>query len=168
MEAGSKVTTGSAHRAWPSPIVRVAGVTLEVDKFGRSVNEVADVLGCDWHTVNDAVLAYGAALIDHPDRFGEVWALGLDEVLFVREDPYHRQHFSTSIVDVGRGQLLDVVPGRRVPGRRGAEPKAWLQHKGRSGWVRSASPPWTSPARIGPCSTRWSPVPPRWPILSMS
>jgi transposase len=54
-----------------------------------------------------------------------VWALGLDEVLFVREGPYRRQHFSTSIVDVGRGQLLDVVPGRR-----GAEPKAWLQHQG--------------------------------------
>lgn len=100
-------------------------VTLEVGKFARSVNEVADVLGCDWHTVNDAVLAYGAALIDHPDRFGEVSALGLDEVLFVREGPYRRQHFSTSIVDVGRGQLLDVVPGRR-----GAEPKAWLEHQG--------------------------------------
>jgi transposase len=100
-------------------------VTLEVGKFGRSVNEVAEVLGCDWHTVNDAVLAYGAALVDHPDRFGDVWALGLDEVLFVREGPYRRQHFSTSIVDVGRGQLLDVVPGRS-----GAEPKAWLERQG--------------------------------------
>ena len=28
-------------------------------------------LGCDWHTVNDAVVAYGAALVDHPDRFGD-------------------------------------------------------------------------------------------------
>jgi transposase len=54
--------------------------TLEVGCFGRSVNEVAEVLGCDWHTVNDAVLAYGAALVDHPERFGEVAALGLDEV----------------------------------------------------------------------------------------
>jgi transposase len=34
--------------------------TLEVGRYGRSVNEVAEVLGCDWHTVNDAVLAYGA------------------------------------------------------------------------------------------------------------
>jgi hypothetical protein len=94
-------------------------VTLEVGKSGRSVNQVAEVLGCDWHTVNDAVLAYGTALVDHPDRFGDVWALGLDEVPFVREGPYRRQHFSTSIVDVGRGQLLDVVPDRS-----GAESKA--------------------------------------------
>jgi transposase len=100
-------------------------VTVEVGKFGRSVNEVAEVLGCDWHTVNDAVIAYGAALVDHPDRFGDVWALGLDEVLFVREGPYRRQHYSSSIVDVARGQLLDVVPGRR-----GAEPKAWLERQG--------------------------------------
>jgi hypothetical protein len=27
---------------------------------------VAEELGCDWHTVNDAVLAYGEALISHP------------------------------------------------------------------------------------------------------
>jgi transposase len=91
------------------------------------------VLGCDWHTVNDAVLAYGTALIDHPDRFGDVHALGLDEVLFVREGPYHHQHFSTSIVDVKRGQLLDVVPGRR-----GTEPKAWLEHQGAE-WLGAVS-----------------------------
>lgn len=99
--------------------------TLEVGRFGRSVNEVADVLGCDWHTVNDAVLSYGTALVDHPDRFGDVAALGLDEVLFVREGPYRRQAFSTSIVDVGCGQLLDIVPGRSA-----ARPIAWLLRQG--------------------------------------
>ena len=30
---------------------------------GRTVKEVAPELGCDWHTVNDAVTAYGAALL---------------------------------------------------------------------------------------------------------
>lgn len=104
-------------------------VTEQVGRCARSVNEVARELGCDWHTVNDAVIAYGEALVDHPDRFGEVEALGLDEVLFVREGPFHRQHFSTSIVDVGRGQLLDVVPGRS-----GAEPKGWLERRGPS-WL---------------------------------
>ena len=39
----------------------------------------------------------------------------------VRVGPYHRQHFSTQIVDVGAGQLLDIVPGRGS-----AEPMAWL------------------------------------------
>jgi len=79
------------------------------------------------------VLAYGTALIDHPDRFDVVHALGLDEVLLVREGPYHRHHFSTSIVDVGRGQLLDVVPGRR-----GTEPKAWLEQQGAE-WLGAVS-----------------------------
>jgi len=45
-------------------------VTEAVGRQGRTVNEVATTLGCDWHTVNDAVLAYGEALVDHPVRFG--------------------------------------------------------------------------------------------------
>ena len=104
-------------------------VTEQVGRCARSVNEVAVELGCDWHTVNDAVVAYGAALVDLPGRFGTVDALGLDEVLFVREGPYHLQYFSTQIVDVGRGQLLDVVPGRK-----GENPKAWLEAQGRE-WL---------------------------------
>lgn len=96
--------------------------TIQVGRHARSVNEVAGELGCDWHTVNDTVLAYGEALLDaDEERIGEVSALGLDEVLMVRIGPYHRQHFSTQIVDVGAGQLLDVVPGRGS-----AEPMAWL------------------------------------------
>jgi len=87
-------------------------ITEQVGRCARSVAEVARELGCDWHTVNDAVVAYGTALVDHPDRFGVVEALGLDEVLMVRRGPWHRQEFSTQLVDVGRGQLLDVVPGR--------------------------------------------------------
>jgi len=100
-------------------------VTLEVGKFGRSVNEVATTLGCDWHTVNEAVLSYGEALVEDPGRFGAVETLGLDEVLFYRDGPYRRQEFSTQIVDVGRGQLLDIVPGRGS-----AEPMAWLDDRG--------------------------------------
>ena len=43
-----------------------------------SVNKVAGELGCDWHTVNDAVIAYGTALVDDdPERYGLVRALGL-------------------------------------------------------------------------------------------
>jgi transposase len=76
--------------------------------------------------INDTVLAYGSALVDDdPDRFGTVSALGLDEVLFVRVGPYWHQHFSTSIVDVEAGQLLDVVPGRR-----GRGPTEWLEAQG--------------------------------------
>ena len=39
-------------------------VTAQVGRDGRSVAEVARELGCDWHTVMDAVSAYGSPLID--------------------------------------------------------------------------------------------------------
>lgn len=82
---------------------------------------MADDLACDWHTVNDAVIAYGTALVDDPDRLGEPDAVGLDETLYVREGDYRRQCWSTQIVDVGDGRLLDIVAGRdRV------EPCAWF------------------------------------------
>ena len=101
-------------------------ITEQVGRCARSVNEVAKELGCYWHTVNDAVVAYGESLVDHPDRFTSVEALGLDEVLMVRRGPWHRQEFSTQLVDVGRGQLLDVVPGRSS-----TEPMVWLAKKGK-------------------------------------
>ncbi|NCG25823.1 MAG: hypothetical protein GWP47_17030 [Actinobacteria bacterium] len=73
-------------------------------------------LGCDWHTINDTVLAYGTPLVEDPDRIGEVDALGLDETLFARLGRWRTQHWSTSIVDVRRGQLLDVILGRSSTG----------------------------------------------------
>ena len=103
-------------------------VTRAVGQAGRSVNEVARELGCDWHTVNDAVLAVGAALIDHPDRFSQVTALGLDETAFVKEAPYFKTNYVTSIVDVGAGQLLDIVEGRGGQGTTDwlrAQPEFW-------------------------------------------
>jgi transposase len=100
-------------------------VTLQVGKHGRTVKEVASDLGCDWHTVNDAVIAYGTALVDDEDRIGDVTALGLDETLFCREGPWRHQSWCTSIVDVQAGRLLDVVPGRNA-----TEPCAWLAARG--------------------------------------
>ena len=96
-------------------------VTLQVGRHGRSVSEVATDLGCGWHAVMDAVIAYGEELIDHPDRFAAVEALGLDETLRCRLGPWKAQQWSTQIVDVGRGQLLDVVEGRSA-----VEPTKWL------------------------------------------
>ncbi len=97
-------------------------VTEQVGRWGRTVNEVAVELGCDWHTVNDTVVAYGTALVDDDaDRIGTVTALGLDETLFVHDGPWRRQLWSTSIVDVRAGRLLDIVAGRSTAG-----PCAWL------------------------------------------
>ncbi|WP_298443644.1 hypothetical protein [Ferrimicrobium sp.] len=49
------------------------------------MSSVARELDCDWHTINDAVIAYGTPLVEDPNRFGKVRALGLDETLFYRE-----------------------------------------------------------------------------------
>ena len=100
-------------------------VTAQVGRCARSIAEVARDLGCDWHTVNDAVVRYGEALVDDPGRFGEVSALGLDEVLFVRRGRFHTKEFSTSIADVRNGQLLDIVPGRS-----GKAAAAWIDERG--------------------------------------
>jgi hypothetical protein len=101
--------------------------TLQVGREGRTVAEVARELGCDWHTVNDAVMAYGAAVLDaDAERIGEVSALGLDETLFCRRGRWRIQQWCTSIVDVtpGHTQLLDVVSGRSAAG-----PSAWLEDR---------------------------------------
>ena len=99
--------------------------TQAVGRECRSVSSVAKELGCDWHTINDAVIAYGGPMVDDPLRFGPVDALGLDEILFYREGKYHRQNWATTIVDVRNPTLLDVVPGRG-----GEHPKAWIKDQG--------------------------------------
>jgi hypothetical protein len=83
---------------------------------------VAADLGCGWHPVMDAVAAYGQALVDDPARFGDVSALGLDETLRCRLGEWRRQAWTTHIVDVEAGQLLDVVTGRTASG-----PIEWLE-----------------------------------------
>jgi transposase len=109
--AGQKMTTRA--RRW---------ATEQVGRYARSVSEVAKVLGTDWHTINDAVIGYGEALIDADvDRIGVVRALSLDETLFMREGKWRTQRWSTQLVDARSGQLLDVVPGRDA-----AAPAEWL------------------------------------------
>jgi transposase len=101
-------------------------VTEQVGRRARTVSELAKELGCDWHTVNDAVILYGEALLAaDTERIGAVSALGLDETLFVRRGQWHVQHWATSIVDVSRGQLLDMVPGRDS-----TKPCEWIAARG--------------------------------------
>jgi transposase len=107
--------------------------TRQVGQLGRSVNEIAEELGCDWHTVNDTVVAYGEALLDaDAERVGTVDALGLDETLFFRKGPRHLKQWSTSIVDAGgpgrAAKLIEVVPGRtatKVTSWLDAQPADW-------------------------------------------
>lgn len=101
----------------------------QVGRHGRTVAEVARTLGCDWHTVNDAVIGWGTALLAaDAARIGPVAALGLDETLFCRQGKWRTQVWCTSVVDVGSGQLLDVVEGRNAAAASewiDARPAAW-------------------------------------------
>ncbi len=104
--------------------------TEQVGRWGRSVSEVADALGTDWHTVNDAVVAYGEALVGaDTDRIGVVRVLSLDETLFMGEGRWRVQRWSTQIVDARSGQLLDVVDGRDA-----GAPARWLATRD-PGWL---------------------------------
>ena len=103
--------------------------TFQVGHHGRAVSEVAADLGCDWHTVMDAVNHHGRPLIDDPNRIGQTVAVGLDEVLFCREGKFKHRLWSTQVVDVARGQLLDIVPGRDAASCCrwfAAQPDAWM------------------------------------------
>jgi len=110
-------------------MTRRAGMwaTLQVGRAGRTVADVAQELGCDWHTVNDTVVAWGTALLAADvDRIGACSALGLDETSFVRRGRFKTMQWATTIYDVGGGRLLDVVEGRS-----GTGPTAWLRNQGR-------------------------------------
>lgn len=122
--------------AWPrAALTDRAGrwATDQVGRLGRSVNEVAGELGCDWHTVNDAVVSYGEALLEaDTDRVGDLDALGLDETLFFRKGDRRTKQWATSVVDVGgpgrRARLVEVIEGRTakvVSDWIDAQPRAW-------------------------------------------
>ena len=117
---------GSLLGGLGSPIGLVVG---RLCRSAGTVSEVADDLGCDWHTVMDAVTEYGRPLIDDPHRVGHVTAVGLDEVLFCRHGPFRHRRWSTQVVDVARGQLLDVVAGRGA-----ASACAWFAQR-RPEWI---------------------------------
>ena len=45
--------------------------TQQVGRLGRTVSEVAEGLGCDWHTVNREIVRWGDALLEvDTSRFG--------------------------------------------------------------------------------------------------
>ncbi len=97
---------------------------------GRPVGEVASELGCSWHPVNVSVRRWGEALLAaDTERISDVSALGLDEHLMQLRGRFGAKAWATGIVDVGRGQLLDIVPGRTAQA-----PTQWLQQRLRS-WL---------------------------------
>jgi transposase-like protein len=87
-----------------------------VGRDGHSVAAVARDVGVGWATVMAAVIDYGTALIEHPGRIEEVAAVGVDETAFARARPGRSTVFATGIVDLHRGKLIDIIPGRTASG----------------------------------------------------
>jgi len=96
--------------------------------YGRTVKEVAQELGCDWHTVNSAVTSYGAALLAADrQRVVHTSAVGLDETNFVRLSGQHTS-YATTLCDVEHHRVIDIVPTRRfevVAGFLDQQPHHW-------------------------------------------
>ena len=105
-------------------------VTVQVGRSGRPVQEVAEELGCDWHTVNNEVRRWGEALLEaDADRVGTVEAVGVDETLFWRKGRWRTKQWWTSVVDVGGHQLIDIVAGRTANSAEAwfrSQPAEWL------------------------------------------
>ncbi len=98
---------------------------------GRPHSDIAKELGCSLHRVNVSVRRWGAALLAaDTERISQVSALGLDEVLLWRRGRFRTKAWGTTIVDAGRGQLLDIVRGRTAKAPTQwllARPRRWLE-----------------------------------------
>ena len=117
------VNPGCAMKSWVLRDHRIAAksclLTTRAAKWateqvgtGRSVKEVAKELSCEWHTVNDAVLTYGAALLAaDTKRLTKTTAIGLDETNFVRLAE-QRTSYATTVCDVAHHQVIDILPSR--------------------------------------------------------
>ncbi len=90
--------------------------TRQVGGSGRTVTEVAEELGCDWHTVNNEVTRWGKALLDADHgRVGKVEALGLDETLFYRFGRRAAKVWCTSVAACRPRQADRRCPRQKHP-----------------------------------------------------
>lgn len=103
---------------------------------GRTVSDVAHELGCDWHTVNDAVLTYGQALLEADrKRLSVTSAIGLDETSFVKPTDHARPHYATTVADVKNHQIIEILPSRN--------------YVDVAAWVDAQSPAWKARIAYG-------------------
>ena len=86
------------------------------------VAQAARVFGVGWQVAHQCVIDYGDALIAADDRLDHVHALGVDEHTFQHANPRRRTQMATTFVDLDRGRLLDVTPGRS-----GAVVRDWVR-----------------------------------------
>ncbi|BBZ38723.1 hypothetical protein MCNS_17860 [Mycobacterium conspicuum] len=138
---------GCAGASWTSADHRIAAkncllttrcakwATMQVGT-GRAVSDVAQELSCDWHTVNDAVMTYGQALLAADRRrLNATTAIGLDETSFVKLSSRRARSYATTVADVANHQIIEILPSRNyvdVAGWIDQQPLAW-KHRIRFG-----------------------------------
>lgn len=97
--------------------------TRQVGLYARSVASVAKELGVSWDTVMAAVVHHGTPLIEARGRTG-VRALGVDETSFRAANAEHSTTYATSLVDLDRRVLIDLIEGRNA-----ADLRRWLAER---------------------------------------
>ena len=101
-----------------------AEIARRVGPGCESVAAVARSFGVAWPTAMDAVRDHGQPRIDHLSRLGAPTAIGLDETSWLAATATHPTLLVTGIVDLDRGQLVDVIPARSA-----AAVEEWLAAK---------------------------------------
>ena len=89
-----------------------AEIARRVGPGCESVAGVAASFGVAWPTAMDAVRDHGRPRIDHLSRLGAPTAIGLDETSWLAATATHPTMLVTGIVDLDRGQLVDVIGAR--------------------------------------------------------
>jgi len=104
----SELVEGSLTRRAATEICRRVG------EDGHAVAQVARELGISWASAMAAVRRHGEPLVEDPARLEGVVALGVDEHKMLAASRTRHTFYATSFVDLARGRLLDVVPGRNA------------------------------------------------------
>ncbi len=119
----SEVSDEIAPRAVLTERAR-AEIARRVGPGCESVAAAARSFGVAWPTAMDAVSDHGQPRIDHLSRLGAPTAIGLDETSWLAATATHPTLLVTGIVDLDRGQLVDVIPARSA-----AAVEDWLASK---------------------------------------
>jgi transposase len=101
-----------------------AEIACRVGPGEESGAAVARSFGVAWHPAMEAVRDHGRPRFDHLSRLGAPTAIGLDETSWLAATATHPTLLVTGIVDLDRGQPVDVIPARSA-----AAVEAWLQAK---------------------------------------
>ena len=102
--------------------------TREIGAEVHTVAYVARQLGVSWHTVMDAVRYWGQALIEDPARIDKSRAVGVDETKFLAAKRCEPTRWVSTICDVARRVVVDVIEGRQGPELEvwlARQPEAW-------------------------------------------